>query len=77
MNNIKLVVSDIDGTLITSEGKVSPAVRREIQRVTDQGIHFAIASGRPTKGVKEVSESWTAYAYHRLERCGGGGRGDR
>ena len=56
MNNIKLVVSDIDGTLITSEGKVSPAVRREIQRVTDQGIHFAIASGRPTKGVKEVSD---------------------
>ena len=51
---IKLVVSDIDGTLITSAGEVSAATRRAIARVMASGVHFSVASGRPTKRVRAV-----------------------
>ena len=49
---IKLVVSDIDGTLITSDGVVSEPTRREIERVIASGVHFSVASGRPTRRVR-------------------------
>lgn len=56
MGVIKLVVSDIDGTLITSAGEVSAANRREIARVMAAGVHFSVASGRPTKRILAVLE---------------------
>lgn len=56
MGPIKLVVSDIDGTLITSAGEVSAATRRAIARVMAAGVHFSVASGRPTKRVRAVLE---------------------
>lgn len=56
MNPIKLVISDIDGTLITSDEHMSDATRQEIRRVMEKGVHFGIASGRPTHGIREVIE---------------------
>lgn len=56
MGPIKLVVSDIDGTLITTAGVVSAANRRAIARVMATGVHFSVASGRPTKRVRVVLE---------------------
>jgi hypothetical protein len=53
---IKLVVSDIDGTLVTSSGQISPATRKEIARVIAAGVHFGVASGRPTRRVRAVLE---------------------
>jgi len=56
VGSIKLVVSDIDGTLITSSGQISPATRREIARVIAAGVHFGVASGRSTRRVRAVLE---------------------
>ncbi len=56
MADIRLVVSDIDGTLLTSEGEISPATRREIRRVAERGVHFSIASARPTLAVRRALE---------------------
>ncbi len=53
---VRLVVSDIDGTLLRSDGSLSEATKREIRRVMDAGVHFGIASGRPTHGIREVIE---------------------
>ncbi len=52
MQPIALVVSDVDGTLATHAGTLSPANRREIQRVMERGVHFSIATGRPTREVR-------------------------
>jgi Cof subfamily protein (haloacid dehalogenase superfamily) len=52
VGSIKLVVSDIDGTLVTSDGVVSERTRREIERVIVSGVHFSVASGRPTRRVR-------------------------
>lgn len=46
MTKYKLVVSDIDETLITKEGLVTPANVQAIQAVRDTGAHFMVATGR-------------------------------
>ena len=56
MVDIRLVVSDIDGTLLTSGGGISPATGREVRRVVDRGVHFSIASDRPTPAVRRALE---------------------
>ena len=56
MKPIKLVISDIDGTLVTGTGIISPATRREITRILAAGVHFGVASGRPTPRVRDVLE---------------------
>ncbi|MFM1841737.1 MAG: hypothetical protein RLZZ490_470 [Cyanobacteriota bacterium] len=43
---IKLVVLDIDGTIAGESNQVRPAVVETIQRVQDQGIAVALATGR-------------------------------
>lgn len=46
MNNYKLVVSDIDETLITSEGVVTSKNIEAIHDVQKSGNHFMVATGR-------------------------------
>jgi Cof subfamily protein (haloacid dehalogenase superfamily) len=49
---IKLVISDVDGTLLTSAGTVSVANRQEIARIIAAGVHFSVASGRPSSQIR-------------------------
>lgn len=46
MKNIKLVMSDVDGTLINSDHKVSKRTRKAVHKLIDSGIEFGIATGR-------------------------------
>ena len=48
---IKLVALDIDGTLLTSDGRVTPEVFEAIQEAKAQGVHVVLATGRPRSGV--------------------------
>jgi Cof subfamily protein (haloacid dehalogenase superfamily) len=54
--NIRLVVSDVDGTLLTNDKRVTPASLETIHRLRKQGIHFTIISSRPPKGLKVVGD---------------------
>jgi len=47
MKNIKLVASDMDHTLLTEKGELPPNFNEYIQTLTELGVSFAIASGRP------------------------------
>ena len=51
MNNRKIVFLDIDGTLVNSEKKITPATKAALMRIQKAGVKVAIASGRPSKGV--------------------------
>jgi len=42
----RLVVLDVDGTLLTPDGEISAAVRRALRRVADRGVLIGIATGR-------------------------------
>jgi len=55
-NNIKLIFVDIDGTLLNSTIEIPFDARREIQRIQQLGIAFAIASGRPYFAAKSIIE---------------------
>lgn len=50
---IKLVVSDIDGTLVDAGGsRLNPELLETILRLKEQGIYFAAASGRHTASIE-------------------------
>jgi len=52
---IKLIVSDVDGTLLQNgEIKISDSVVERINMLQDQGVTFAVASGRQYPNLKRL-----------------------
>ena len=45
-----IVFSDVDGTLLNSEHRITPLTRRAIERVQEQGIPFVIVTARGITG---------------------------
>jgi hypothetical protein len=46
LSKVKLVVSDMDGTLLNSKGEVSPLFFTLFTKLQKHQIHFCAASGR-------------------------------
>ncbi|MEG0076204.1 HAD family hydrolase [Anaerorhabdus sp.] len=58
-NKYKLVICDIDGTLVGRFRNLSDQTRSIIQRLHDKGVYFGLASGRPVDEVIHlVREVW-------------------
>lgn len=55
---IKLVVSDMDGTLINHQSGISDKNLKAIQQLSDNGIEFAIASGRDYLGIRSILDQY-------------------
>ncbi len=49
---IKLVASDVDGTLLDSRGKMHPETFNVIQKMHDQNVRFVVASGRQYQSLR-------------------------
>jgi len=59
MHNIKLIVADIDGTLVNEERVMLPKNREMLNKLHAQGIKVGIASGRPLgKNLYHLNEEW-------------------
>ena len=54
----RLVICDVDGTLVGNNRMRSPAARQVIDQLRQQGIYFGIASGRPVSEVETLLERW-------------------
>lgn len=54
MDQPRLIVSDIDGTLLNSKERVSPALRDAVRKLTASGTIFTLASGRPARWMLPV-----------------------
>ncbi len=52
----KLVVSDVDGTLVDSRDRVSQRMREAVRRISSAGVHFTLATGRPARWLLPVLE---------------------
>jgi hypothetical protein len=50
--DIRLFISDVDGTLLNTQKQVSPATQAAIDKLQLAGIQFSLASSRPPKGLK-------------------------
>ena len=51
---IRLVLSDLDGTLINSRRELTTATRQAVRSLREAGIAFALVSGRPPLGLRDV-----------------------
>lgn len=51
MDSIKLIASDMDGTLLNGKGELDPAFFRLFNELERRGIRFAAASGRQYDGL--------------------------
>jgi hypothetical protein len=54
--SIRLVVSDVDGTLVTRDKRITPAALDAIRRVRERGIKFTVISSRPPQGIKVIAD---------------------
>ncbi len=57
-SKIKIVMCDIDGTLLTDEGKVSSGTLDAIKKLREKGILFGLCTGRDLPGVKNSLKLW-------------------
>lgn len=51
-NNIRLVIADVDGTLVTQDKVLTPRAIEAVKRLRDANIAFSITSGRPPLGMQ-------------------------
>src|ERR1700704_2654052 len=56
MASIKLVLADVDGTLVTHEKVLTPRAIASVRALAEAGIAFAITSGRPPRGMQMFVE---------------------
>jgi Cof subfamily protein (haloacid dehalogenase superfamily) len=56
MTRIDLVVSDVDGTLLTKDKTLTEAAKAAVRRLHEAGIGFTITSSRPTLGMRFLIE---------------------
>jgi Cof subfamily protein (haloacid dehalogenase superfamily) len=56
MTRIALVVSDVDGTLLTKDKTLTDGALRAARRLRDAGIGFTITSSRPALGMRFLIE---------------------
>jgi Cof subfamily protein (haloacid dehalogenase superfamily) len=52
----KLVACDVDGTVLRSDGTISPRTREALARVEDSGAALVFASGRPPRWMRPIAE---------------------
>lgn len=53
---IKLVLSDVDGTLVTKAKELTPRAIEAVGRLREAGIMFALTSSRPPRGLQMFLE---------------------
>lgn len=53
---IKLLLADVDGTLVTHDKVLTERAKAAVNKMRDAGIAFAITSGRPPRGMQMLIE---------------------
>ncbi len=55
---MRLVLCDIDSTLVDSKRHLTPRTKAMIEKLHEQGIYFGIASGRPLDELQRYAKDW-------------------
>ncbi|MGL4424936.1 MAG: Cof-type HAD-IIB family hydrolase [Cetobacterium sp.] len=61
--NYKMIVTDLDDTLLNSQGKISIKDKEAIIKAQEAGVKFVLASGRPTYAMKDLAEELNLAKY--------------
>jgi Cof subfamily protein (haloacid dehalogenase superfamily) len=54
--DIRLLLADVDGTLVTKDKVLTPAARAAVQALRGAGVDLAITSSRPPRGLRMLIE---------------------
>jgi beta-phosphoglucomutase family hydrolase/Cof subfamily protein (haloacid dehalogenase superfamily) len=57
MTAIKLLIADVDGTLVTKDKLLTSRAREAVERLRSAGIQFTITSSRPPRGMAMLTEA--------------------
>jgi Cof subfamily protein (haloacid dehalogenase superfamily) len=66
---IKLIVSDLDGTLLREDNSVNPEDTKALTKAAQDGLQISIATGRMDTEIKEVLKS-IGQNFHRISQNG-------
>lgn len=58
MNKPKLVICDIDATLVVKHQNLTERAKKAITTLREKGVYFGIASGRPLYQIRENIKEW-------------------
>lgn len=67
---LRLVATDLDGTLLHSDGSVTERTRRVLAALEDGGVHVVFVTGRP---IRWMDDLWEHVGGHGLAVCSNGG----
>jgi Cof subfamily protein (haloacid dehalogenase superfamily) len=56
LSRVSLVLSDVDGTLVTTEKQLTQTTILAVRRLADHGIRFTVTSSRPPFGLRMLVE---------------------
>ena len=56
LKNIEVIVSDIDGTLLSDDGNIDKESKKLIAQLPKHGIHFTVATGRLHSAITGLAE---------------------
>ena len=56
LSDVKLVISDVDGTLVRGDKSLSEATVRAVERLTEAGVPMTLISARPPSGMYWIAE---------------------
>jgi Cof subfamily protein (haloacid dehalogenase superfamily) len=54
--DIRLVVTDLDGTLLGPDKQINDRARQAVERLSEAGIAFTFTTGRPRPSIRKFSE---------------------
>lgn len=57
MNSIRLIATDLDGTLLRPDGSVSQRTRTALQRAREAGMLVVLVSARPPRVVRQIAQA--------------------
>jgi Cof subfamily protein (haloacid dehalogenase superfamily) len=69
-NGIRLVATDLDGTLLHTDGTVTERTRAALTAVEDLGVTVVFVTGRPVRWMRDL---WEHVGDHGLAICSNGG----
>jgi Cof subfamily protein (haloacid dehalogenase superfamily) len=61
---IRLLVVDVDGTLVGADRQISPRVRRAVEESRRRGVQIALSTGRPWFGTKQYVDALQLDGFH-------------
>ena len=56
MNQIKIIIMDVDGTLFNSKKEITAKTKKALIEAQDKGVRLILASGRPTTGLVRLGK---------------------